>query len=417
MRVLVTGLNQSNFLIQLYSSIKQQHAGLHIAATSLRRHGDNQKIASSTAFDKIYTNKPSFFFKILSFPGLLFSRWFISALVYILFVQKNLKKALHLCYASTTEKAFFASNGSFKQYDVFHFHYLQYSYIRGIWMVPAGKKIICSFWGSDLLRTADNFNHFIVKKALEKATIITVQSNELKEIVLIKYGRGFKDKIRVVQFSLDENTFTLIYKYRGNQALINQFCKDNNISITKTRIVIGHNASNFNNHIAIIRALGMVEDKRNIFVIIPFAYGIAPKNKEAYKKQVIDELNIAGVQFTILDNYLNGENLALLRVVSDVMVHMPETDALSAALTETAYAGNIIIAGNWLPYSPFKKAGLQVEYTDFENLTDTFTRVITNYKSLQQEASPVNAVAVKQYFFPSKTAEGWLDIFNELGKP
>ncbi len=292
MRILVTGLDQSNFITQLYSGIKQQKNGLYIAVTGLRLHGtQNKENSDDYIFDKIYNpSKNKFIYLPAAALRLVFSKWFYQLLIYILFVEGKFKKAVHFCTSAIKEKAFYNSNNSFGDFDVFHFHYMQYSYLRGVWMVPAGKKIICSFWGSDLLRTADNFNHFVVAKALQRADVITVQSVELREIVLAKYGRQLKGKIRLAQFALSQHTFSAIDEVSGNKALAKGFCLANNIDYDKVKTVIGHNASNYNNHIKIIEALALVKSKDKLFVIIPFAYGIAKNERQAYRLSIENAL-------------------------------------------------------------------------------------------------------------------------------
>lgn len=292
---------------------------------------------------------------------------------------------------------------------------MQYSYLRGVWMVPAGKKIICSFWGSDLLRTADNFNHFVVAKALQRADVITVQSVELREIVLAKYGRGLKGKIRLAQFALSQDTFAAIDEVLGNKALANGFCLANSIAYNKTKIVIGHNASEYNNHIQIIEALDALQHKDELFVIVPFAYGIAQNERQAYRLTIENALKKAALPGVILDNYLTGQQLALLRSVTDILIHMPESDALSAALTETAYAGGLILTGSWLPYSPFKNAGMQLWYASaFTDVAAQIQKMLDESDECKSVASDRNRQAVANHFFSVVTTKGWITILDEL---
>jgi hypothetical protein len=417
MRILVTGLDQSNFITQLYSGIKQQKKSLYVAVTGLRLHGNqNKENSGDDAFDKVYNLSK---IKHAHLPAavltLVFSKWFYQLLIYILFVEGKVKKAAHFCICAVKEKAFYYSNNSFKSFDVFHFHYMQYSYLRGVWMVPAGKKIICSFWGSDLLRTADNFNHFVVAKALQRANVITVQSVELREIVLAKYGRELKGKIRLAQFALSQDTFSAIDEVRGNKALANGFCLANNIVYNKQKIVIGHNASDYNNHIQVIEALAQVKSKDKLFVIVPFAYGIAQNERQTYRLSIESALKKAALPGVILDNYLTGQQLALLRSITDILIHMPESDALSAALTETAYAGGLILTGSWLPYSPFKNAGMQLWYASaFADVAAQIQKMLDAFDEYKLIASAKNRQAVANHFFTTATTKGWITILDEL---
>ncbi len=417
MRVLVTGLDQANFLVQLYTGIKQYRKDIFIGTTGLRDQGTGGKQQSNTtAFDEIYSiNKVKKKYFAAALAVLAFSKWFYSLLLYILVVEGNIKKAAHFCLQAIKETAFFKSHAGFNTYDVFHFHFIQYSYIRTVWLVPRGKKIICSFWGSDLLRTSDSFNHFVVGKVLRKADIITVQSIELREILLAKFGRALKSKTRVVLFNLNEDAFSQIDDNRGNTAAIANFCTENGISDSKVNVVVGHNASPYNNHLAIIASLAKLPQSQRLCVVVPFAYGIAPNEREAYRLTIENALKDASLPYAILDKYFTGTQLALLRLATDVYLHLPESDALSAALTEAAYAGAVVIAGDWLPYSPFKKAGMQLIYAEpGDDLAMKLEDVLSNLQLEKDRIGHLNKAAISSHFFTAETTKGWLGIFDEL---
>src|SRR5690606_25004541 len=63
-------------------------------------------------------------------------------------------------------------------YNFYHFHYCNPTNLKYLHHFPDGKKVICSFWGSDLMRETGVDNVFYVSKALEKADCITVQNAE-----------------------------------------------------------------------------------------------------------------------------------------------------------------------------------------------------------------------------------------------
>jgi ABC-type Fe3+-hydroxamate transport system substrate-binding protein len=109
------------------------------------------------------------------------------------------------------------------------------------------------------------------------------------------------------------------------------------------------------------------------------------------------------------------EDLVLLKTITDILIHTPITDALSAFATEALYAGSILITGAWLPYGPFRRTGLEYfEIEDIANLNPllikTLDHGIKNYKpdiTKQQKA-------IEDTFFPRPTSQMWLSIYNEL---
>ena len=126
-------------------------------------------------------------------------------------------------------------------------------------------------------------------------------------------------------------------------------------------------------------------------------------------------LNNCLIPYVVLDDYFLDDDLALLRLATDIFLHMPESDALSAALTETAYAGGVTITGDWLPYSPFKKAGMHLLYcAACSDVTATIAANLEDFIGLRQRMAHQNILAVQNNFFPTVTTDGWLKIFDEL---
>ncbi|MEO5777857.1 MAG: hypothetical protein ABIQ27_13210 [Flavobacterium sp.] len=411
-KILVLGIGQNNFLSFLYSKLKSFDNTFIISAPFARELNKDVKNDSWMYDNNLVSNKPSFLSILQSFFLILIDKHTYQTFFFILLVEKKFKKSVHFLYAQIKAKAFFLTNNNFNDFDVFHFHFLQYSYLRELFLIPKDKKIVCTFWGSDLLRTSDILNFYFVKKALSRANIITCQSLELKEIILSKYGRHLSDKIRIVVFPVDEKIYNDIDSARDNKDLISDFKIKYGYSSSKRNILIGHNGSVFNNHLKIIEAFNSIHHKSEVHLIVNLNYALDNDNRLSYKNKLVKQLEQTGISFTLLETFFSKEELAISRLASDIFIHMPISDALSGTMTEMLYANNVVITGSWLPYKTFKTMGLYYhEADDFESLSDKIDELNSGFDNEKLKAFG-NKKAIKEYFFSDKIIENWATILN-----
>ncbi|MEC4005486.1 hypothetical protein OX283_012520 [Flavobacterium sp. SUN052] len=411
-KVLVLGLGQNNFLSYLYSKLKKYDSNFHITVPFFYEITPNV-VSNNWMYenDKVNFQKSRISF-LQSFFYCLFSKHFYSTFFFILLVEKKIGKALHFCKQQLLAKSFFIQNKNFQEYDTFHFHFMQYSYLRELFLVPKNKKIVCTFWGSDLLRTNDILNFYFVKKALNNASIITCQSEELKEIILSKFGRNLITKIEISMFPVPEKTFDLIDLNSNNNHLIKSFKANNGYAQDKINILIGHSGSIFNNHLKIISSLKDFSKKNKIHLIINLNYAITENEKITYKQELIKALNQVECSYTVLEKFFVDEELALSRLASDVFIHAPISDALSGTMLELLYASNVVITGSWLPYKTFRKAKLNYyEISDFQEISSTLDLIVENFE-LEKEAQTANKFSIRNYFMSEKITEKWAEILN-----
>jgi hypothetical protein len=411
-KILVLGLGQNNFLSFLYSKLKIYNASFTISVPFYN------EITSDSSHDTwMYENdniifKNTFSSYLLSTLSCLFSKHLFQTFFFILLVEKKVGKSFHFIYHHIKAKSFFIKNNHFKDYDTFHFHFIQYSYLRELFLVPNSKKIVCTFWGSDLLRTNDILNFYFVKKALNKATIITCQSEELKEIILSKFGRNLADKVQIATFPIYKKIYDLIDYYEENDEAIVAFKSKFGYSKDKINILIGHSGSRYNNHLKIIESLTNIKNKEAIHLIVNLNYAITEDEKETYKEELNKALNSLNISFVILEKFFVNDELALSRLASDIFIHTPISDALSGTMLELLYASNIVITGSWLPYKTYRKAQLEYqEIYEFNELTQKLDNVIENFE-LEKKSIAKNKTCIIDYFMTDRDIKNWEQILS-----
>lgn len=411
-KILVLGLGQNNFLSFLYSTLKKYNSSYTISVPFY-----NEITSDSSHETWMYDNKnivlKNNLISILRALFIcLFTKHFYQTFYFIFFVEKKIGKAFHFCFKQLIAKGFFLQNNNFQDYDMFHFHFMQYSYLRELFLVPKNKKIVCTFWGSDLLRTNDILNFYFVKKALNRATVITCQSQELKEIILSKFGRNLTNRIQIALFPTYEKIYDLMDVNEQNHEAINLFKSNYSYSNDKLNVLIGHSGSTSNNHLKIIKSLENLKHKNKIHLIINLNYAITSTEKEIYTKELTEVLNTLDISSVILEKFFVNDDLAISRLSSDIFIHAPVSDALSGTMLELLYASNVVITGSWLPYKTYRKANLNYhEIYDFFELSEKLDAIIDTISSEKIKASK-NKAFIKDYFSNDRIIVNWSQILS-----
>jgi glycosyltransferase involved in cell wall biosynthesis len=120
----------------------------------------------------------------------------------------------------------------------------------------------------------------------------------------------------------------------------------------------------------------MVEEheKDRIFLLFLMTY---PKNRDEYIDEVVKEAIDAGFRCKVVTSFLSYEQMAQYEECLDVLISMQTTDQLSSTILENLYCGNIIVAGNWLPYGILSEMGLFfVSFGDEEELKDVIEDIL-----------------------------------------
>jgi glycosyltransferase involved in cell wall biosynthesis len=411
-KILVLGLGQNNFLSFLYAALKKYDGDFSISVPFY-----NEITADSSHETWMYDNKNIHFKHTLISLSLsllfcLSSKHFYQTFFFILFVEKKIGKSFHFCYRQLLAKSYFIRNNNFQDYDTFHFHFMQYSYLRELFLVPKGKKIVCTFWGSDLLRTNDILNFYFVKKALNRATVITCQSEELKEIILSKFGRNLTDKIQIAVFPVYEKIYDLMDLNYNKKEVVDLFKANFRYSNDKINILIGHSGSKANNHLKIIKSLENLSHKDKIHAIVNLNYAITANEKQGYRREFTDALKALGCSYVILEKFFVNDELAVSRLASDIFIHAPISDALSGTMLELLYASNIVVTGSWLPYKTYRKAKLDYfEIYDFAELSQKLDSIIENFES-EKKIVTKNKSSIRNYFMTDSGIKNWSQILS-----
>jgi hypothetical protein len=291
------------------------------------------------------------------------------------------------------------------QFKTVNAHLLFSENLHLLWHLPKNVRVVCSFWGSDLLRRSSILNDFFVRNALHRSDAITIQTDELAEMMYVKYGRQLKDKTRIVRFPNTTEVRDAIDDHRSNRKATSAFLDARGLDPTAPTVVVGHNGNPMNNQLPILQSILPMLDAhpQPVNVIIPFTYGGSADDLDGLKQTIGDRSDVF-----VQTEFLSIQDLALLRVVTDVYIHMPVTDALSGALTEALYAGAVSITGAWLPYGIYRReVGIDlVECASFAELPAMLDHALKNLGSDHSD----HRVALNRVFWTEETGQHWAHL-------
>ncbi|MUP46853.1 hypothetical protein E0K83_14000 [Gramella sp. BOM4] len=413
--VLVTGIGQVNYILQLYSQIISELPEYRFNSLNLRSFGNiDKEKAKGTFFENFDFD--------FDFSNLVETIRSILSISFDNYFQKHLRVLFSENGFRFISRVIPAFKEHIKAYqiakfidcktdtDVIHLHFPKQEYALFINYLNRKYQIIFTYWGSDIFRINNRMDHEIQAHLLPTSTLITVATPEMKFALITRYGSGFEDKIRIARFIHDWTFYELAHDFMQDLQWKESYLNINNFPGDKKIILFGHNAFRENNHLKFLESLQSIPPEiiKYYHIIFSLTY---PSDLEYIEKVK----SIAGeipTTFSYLTDFMSWEDMVKLKIVSDIYIHAPTTDGLSAFLTEFLYTNNLALVGSWLPYKTFLKYKIKyLEFDDFEELS----KILQNLNSYSVNTT-LNKDNIEHNFNSSVIADEWLKVFNELPK-
>ena len=306
-----------------------------------------------------------------------------------------------------------ADLGSLPPFAIWHVQFCTPSTLALADARPRGARLVCSFWGSDLLRARDGEAQWHVRRAVRQADAITVQSVELREIVLSLYGRDLFERVHVCRFLVNRELLDHLDRLppgaegRRHARVRADLPPDAHV------IAIGNSGSPGNQHLRIVDQLAALPAalRERLFLVFPWAYGgSARESPETLTRAV----QARGLRCRAEERFLGGEALAALRAAADVTIHVPISDALSHLVIEALYAGSRVVTGAWLPYGPYRRSGLAFEEVeDLTQLPAVIARVIAGGAPIEAELTEIRR-RIRESTSDAVLLRPWLSMYRAV---
>lgn len=249
-------------------------------------------------------------------------------------------------------------------FDIINMQYVNYSDLIDVIILKIILKarLILSYWGSDLLRIEDK-KLKSAGKFLKYADFMTFDNIDLE----LKFKRTYRWSNMIpqktVMFGLPVlDSIRKILKDNDREAIRKKWGIDEG----KIVIAIGYNGIPEQQHKKVLGILGKLDDdyKKKIVLLLQMSYG----GDRTYRNSVIIAVKKTGFQYINIQHFLTDDEVAEIRILTDIYINAQTTDAFSGSVCEYLFAGTVLINAKWLRYKELEKYNFT--YLEFENFND-----------------------------------------------
>lgn len=310
-------------------------------------------------------------------------------------------------YKTTKTRLFYHQIDNLPMHDIIHSLWME-----PVWGINAHKlKKKAKYWfnsvgGSDLYRFSSHMLvRIIQKRIIRYSDWISSENIQTKNYFYKVYGESYRNiEHSICRFGVD------ILDYIRE-------AKQKNISFSKGKIIVvcGTNATENHQHFAMIDAISnMNQMQRNkCHFVFPMTY---PGGRKAYVDEVAKRISQITNSYTILTKYMAVQEMAELAMAADIMIHVQTTDQLSSVMLSHMYNGNIVIAGDWLPYGTLEKNKVFfLKVKENSELTEKIEDVVTRIEFYKDKCLE-NAEIIYQLSSWEAASKEWMKVYMTLMK-
>lgn len=407
MKLLFIGSCSSFFLVPLAKALKDSNPQLHLGVLDLVNPSGEVQEHELLVFDEIHHSPKT------EITGSKSSRLLVALRAIIR--DQGLGRLILMVLGGQIKKAVTNAESQiielqnreelkhlFSRYDVIQTHYLKASNLQLAELAPP-EKLILSFWGSDLLQDEGELARSHKLKILDSAKAITVQNEDLRQIIAIKYGWDFYQKVQCNLFLPNQTIFNQI-KQGNRQDAIKWLRTFGPVDEDAVTVLLGYNsrpAMRVQETLDFL--LNQTEDViTRLHFVFTFSYG---KNEQT-EREIVALLQHRNIPFTVINRYLKDEEMAIFRLSVDVLFQVPHTDAFSTTMIEHLYAGARVIIGTWLPYGKLRRTGLT--FREIENYQQIPFDFLSNQRLMN------NPPLLDQMYEQEQSTQKWLEIYRSV---
>lgn len=306
-------------------------------------------------------------------------------------------------------KSVFHRQLSKKRFDIVNIHYPLYFYVfllRDIKRIT--HKIIVTPWGSDVYRISW-IEKCLLRRLYKNANIVT------------GYGKRFTDdckrifkipekKFRNLRLFIDQIDFFVDHK---NLFTVKEAKQQLGISDHDYVITCGYNGSPSQRHLDMIEAINGIKDHlpKSFILLFPFTYA----GTEDYRNIVKKKVEECGINAVYCERYLDLKDLFILRLATDMFIHIQTTDANNGSLKEYVLLGKNVINGAWLKYDDIEINGNK-PYHLVSSLNELGSVIVNAYNDGPVQVSN-EVIEIIEHIGCRYWAPKWIEMFDLLVYP
>jgi glycosyltransferase involved in cell wall biosynthesis len=289
-------------------------------------------------------------------------------------------------------------------YDIIEFHYVatwQYFLLKKL---KNYHKVILFYWGSDLYED----KYYIKKPTHDLSGHLVFATKSMASDFLKLCGNDNLKKIHYLHFGV-----TMLEFIKEIEAKFNRKEIKRHLGISEDSFIItcGHNGYELMQHETIIENINKVKESLpvNYILVFPFAYRF---NEEYYQyiKRLLESYRL---NFKFIIDFMTMQDVARLRLITDVHINFVTSDGLNASMLENLYANSVVINGDWLKYDTLNEMNIYCIQAERESLYQKIDDVSNNY-SFYLNKSANNKSIIYDHFAWGNAIKNWLKLYREI---
>ncbi len=268
------------------------------------------------------------------------------------------------------------------------------------------KKMILSFWGSDLLRLTEPDKK--VLHAIKRSTFVTLTTDEMVKKFLDLYGNKYKEKIRMTKFG--SNGIDFLNRHFDIEDIKERY----GISSDKVVVSIGYNKMKEQQHLAVLNVINSLSDelRSRIHIILRLTYG---SGDNEYVRQIKELVAKSQCTYTVFEKYMSDVEVAEITQITDVFIHAQTTDARSASMSEHLYANCLVINPDWIDYPDFNVKVFYLKFKDFNDLRDILAdNIVKKENSRYRDKLESNTKIISDLCSWDSLSTLWRTVYEEM---
>ena len=288
---------------------------------------------------------------------------------------------------------------------VAHFFSIRQEYLLNVKNIVKYLKIyIINIYGSDILQ-----NKVIAKlhkKLVLNSYRIIITNEKLKEHLYSLYNLTKNiETIYLPLFALD----AIIEK---RKQVTKELAKEKfGLSKNDYLIAVGISYFKSDKYIEIINELKKIKND-NIKFLFQLTYGSSESYKEELLKLIREQLDKK--KCIIIDEYLELEDVAYLRLATDLYLNIRHSDQFTAMIPESLLAECDLISADWLLYKELDDIG--IEYFKIKTEKELLSLIATLQNQQNTLRLKTNSEKIYKHFNNKIIVSKYLSIYYEISK-
>lgn len=221
-------------------------------------------------------------------------------------------------------------------------------------------KLILSYWGSDLLRIPKE-KILSVGKFVKHADFVTFDNIDLEMVFKRTYKWEKQMPSKVLLFGLP-----ILDSIVQNNKNAEKIREKWNIPEDKIVIAIGYNGIPEQQHKKVLSVIEKLDDcyKEKMVLLLQMSYG----GTRQYRRSVVTRAKKTGSEYIDIQHFLTNEEVAELRIITDIYINAQITDAFSGSVCENLFSNTLLINARWLRYKELELYGFK--YLEFNEINE-----------------------------------------------